>query len=120
MTRVTDASYVTRRELDLMKASADAEHAEFARQLLALDTGGSRGVIGLQVQMTDQTRELAKLQVSVDELRKDVDRRFDAHLVTHGDEARARVSSRRWLAGIILAAIAAVDGPVVTLLLAHH
>ncbi len=117
---MTDLPYATRRELDLLKAAADAEHAQFRSDLHALDTGGSRGVVGLQVQMTDAAKDLAKLSLSIDILKRDMDTRFDAHVRVHAEEARTRVSSRRWIAGLVVAGVAAVDGPLVTILLARR
>jgi septal ring factor EnvC (AmiA/AmiB activator) len=115
---VTDP-VVSRRELDIMKADADREHAQLREALHTLDVSGSRGVVGLQVQMQDTTKEIAKLQASVDALRSDIDRRFDGHTRVHEAEAAARASSRRQAAGLVIAAIAAVDGPLVTILLAR-
>ncbi len=115
---MTSEPYATRRELDILKSAADTEHAAFRARFDALDAGG--GIIALQVQMVDAAKEIAKLQVSVDAMRTDVDKRFDAHMDVHESEARGRASSRRWLAGIVIAAIAAVDGPLVTLLLARR
>jgi hypothetical protein len=104
---------VTRRELDILRAQADEKHREQDMRLAALDQGGSRGVIGLQVQLQDLTKEVTRL-------RADMDHRFDAHEQEHKDDSRARVVSRRWLTGSIIAAIAAVDGPLVTILLARR
>jgi hypothetical protein len=104
---------VTRRELDLLKAEADRKHAEQDVRLQALDQGASRGVIVLQVQIQDLTKEVTKL-------RADMDHRFDAHAQQHDRDEAKRVTSRRWLVGSIIAAIAAIDGPIVTVVLARR
>lgn len=65
----------------------------------------------------------AVLAVQLQELSKDVsalERTLEGHRSEHAQAAAAAVSSRRWLVGVMVAAIAAVDGPVVTLLLAAH
>lgn len=62
------------------------------------------------------TRGLAVLAVQVQEIAKDLAR----HEVMHQNEAAARAATRRWLVGAVIAVIAAVDGPVVTVLLAHY
>ena len=108
-----DEEWVTRRELDLLKAAADAKHAEQDTRLTLLDQGGSRGVIGLTVQMQDLTKEVTRL-------RADMDHRFDAHDDQHEKDEAKRVTSRRWLVGSIIAAVASVDGPLVTLLLSRR
>lgn len=41
------------------------------------------------------------------------------HASAHEREKTARLSSRRWLVGIAIAVIAAIDGPIVTVVLAH-
>jgi hypothetical protein len=105
--------YVTRRELDILKSEADRKHAEQDARLTALDQGGSRGVVVLQVQIQDLTKEVTKL-------RADMDHRFDTHDRQHELDEAKRVTSRRWLAGSIIAAVAAVDGPLVTILLARR
>lgn len=108
--------FATRRELDMQRSAADAEHARFRSDLHALDAGGSRGVVGLQVQVADLAKEVANLQASVDALRADMDRRFDAHMKVHQDDAGDRISSRRFrVTATIAAAVAAAA--VITLLI---
>jgi hypothetical protein len=110
---MAEQEWVTRHELDILKAEADRKHAEQDVRLAALDQGGSRGVIVLQVQIQDLTKEVTKL-------RADMDHRFDAHDHQHEKDEAKRVTSRRWLVGSIIAAVASVDGPLVTLLLSRR
>jgi hypothetical protein len=58
----------------------------------------------------------AVLAVQLRELAKDIAR----HDREHEHQRRARQSGRRWAATAVIAAIAAIDGPVVTVLLALH
>jgi len=62
------------------------------------------------------TRGVAVLAVQVQEIAKD----FAKHEVKHDQEAAERQSGRRWLLAFAVALIAAIDGPVVTVLLATH
>jgi len=103
---------VTRREIDLLKAEADIEHARLAQAIASLDEHGSRGVGSLQTRMDS-------LVASMAELKADMRLRFDGHDREHERDERARVASRRWLVGAVIGGIAAVDGPLVTILLAR-
>ena len=71
-----------------------------ARRLDNIDTTGTRGVAVLAVQIT--------------ELAKD----FSRHEEKHDRADAARLTARRWLWGAVIAGIAAIDGPIVTVLLA--
>lgn len=42
------------------------------------------------------------------------------HERTHATERRERAAARRWMIGAAIALVAAVDGPIVTVLLAIH
>jgi hypothetical protein len=92
---------VTRRELDLLKNQADREHSEIRHRLDVLDTGGTRGILALQVQVTDLIKDVTELRVAV----KD-------HTKEHETEERARVVSRRWVITAVIAALAVVEGPI--------
>jgi hypothetical protein len=59
---------------------------------------------------------LAALAVQVQELAKDLAR----HEEKHDRQEMARAAGRRWLVGAVIAAIAAIDGPMVAVLLALH
>ena len=105
--------FVTRRELDLLKADADLEHAQIREQLRSLDDHGSRGVAALQVRMDAMVTSMA-------DLKADMKAQFAAHDRQHEKDEAKRVTSRRWLVATVIAAVATVDGPLVTLLLARR
>lgn len=83
--------YVTRDEFDRLQIRLDA-----------IDAGGTRGGAVLAVQMQQISTELGR------------------HEQQHEREARERAAGRRWLLMAVIAVIAAIDGPVVTVLLALH
>jgi len=65
---------------------------------------------------------VAVLGVQLQEIAKDVaklEKQMDDHRADHWRAESARVTGRRWLAAMIIAAVAAVDGPMVTILLAR-
>lgn len=72
------------------------------RRLDTIDATGTRGV--------------AVLAVQVQELAKD----WARHEQAHETERRERAAGRRWLFMAAVALVAAVDGPIVTVLLALH
>src|SRR5260370_34041911 len=61
--------YVSRRELDMLKAASDVEHAKIWTKIESLDSHGSRGMDGLQIRMDNLKSDFADLKV---ELLKDV------------------------------------------------
>jgi hypothetical protein len=96
------AGVVTRGEFDLLKSMVESNRA----RLEGIDQSGTKGVAVVQTQLNEVVRDLV-------ELKAEVDKRFDAHIRQHAQEARDRVTGRRWLIGTSLAALAIV----VTLLL---
>lgn len=110
---MADEAYVTRREIDLLKATADVDRAKMWARIEGLDEHGSRGVQALTIRMDSMVASLA-------ELKADVSHQFDAHHREHERDEAKRVSSRRWLIGAIIAAVAAIDGPIVTVVLARR
>ena len=72
------------------------------RRLDAIDTNGTRGVVVLGVQLQELAKDLA------------------AHEVKHDHEQDQRAAGRKWLIALAVAFLAAVDGPIVTVLLATH
>ena len=105
--------FVTRREIDLLKAAADIDRTKLWAKLESLDEHGSRGVAALQIRMDNMV-------ASVAEMKADMTAEFGEHRREHEREEAKRVSSRRWLVGSIIAAVAAVDGPLLTLWLARR
>lgn len=100
---------VTRRELDLMKAAADVEHAKLWQKIESIDDHGSRGVSVLQVQVTDITKSIARLE-------SEMDQGFKSHQQLHEREADNLAAGRRWRAGLTVTAVLAVAGMFVTIL----
>ncbi len=78
-----------------------AELADLQRRVDKIDRGGTRGVGVLAVQIQELAKDLA------------------AHEKQHEQERQARAAMRRWLVGAFIAAVAAVDGPVVAIVLAR-
>jgi len=73
-----------------------------AARLEQIDAGGTRGVAVLSVQLQELAKDFAR------------------HEAEHERERRERIIGRRWAVGAVVAAIAAIDGPVVSVLLALH
>ena len=80
-----------------------------ARRLDEIDRTGTRGVGVLAVQVTELTKDVAGVQAQIEEHRRE-----------HEQDARLRVSSRRWAIGIAVVLFAALESPIVTLLLERH
>lgn len=62
------------------------------------------------------------LQAQMQALSKDIGRlekALENHELAHRTEAAARTSARRWAVTALLAAVAAVDGPILGILAAH-
>ena len=103
---------VTRGEFEMLKTAVD--RAE--RRIDTIDEHGTRGVVGLQAQIVDLVKD-------VTELKSDLVKRFDAHDLVHKQEARDRVSARRWMVGTAvagLASMAAVISMLVELMMHVH
>jgi hypothetical protein len=89
-----------------------AEFDSLARRVEQMDVAGTRGVSGLSIQLGGLVRDLA-------ELKTDTRLWQGNHEQEHEQEQRDRRSARRWLVGVLIAAVAAVDGPVLTIVLAR-
>jgi hypothetical protein len=74
-----------------------------------IDATGTRGVAVLAVQLQEVAKDLAKVEAEL-----------AAHRGEHNRAESARASNRRWAVGLVVAAVAAVDGPLVTLLFHAH
>lgn len=89
---------VTRAEFEMLAKQVSEQY----RRLEAIDAGGTRGVGVLQLQITDLAKD------------------FAAHEKQHEILEVRRVAGRRWAIALAVAAIAAIDGPMVTILLARR
>lgn len=77
----------------------------------AIDATGTRGEVVLATQVKQVIGDIAQL-------RNDL----VGHRAEHVRAERARVVGRRWLIGVLITVLAAIDGPLVTVLinLLHH
>lgn len=78
-----------------------AEFMRLASRVDSIDAGGTRGVAVLAVQIQELTKDMAK------------------HEDQHDRDEAQRASGRRWLFMAVVALVAAIDGPIVTVVLAH-
>lgn len=78
------------------------EFLRLAQRVDTMDAVGTRGVAILAVQM----QELAK--------------DFSRHEEKHDRQEQARMARGRWLVMAVIALVAAIDGPIVTVILAAH
>ena len=82
----------------------------------SMDLTGTKGVVALQVQVLDLTKDVTRLGV-------EMDKRFDSHDRVHKQETHDRISGRRWLIGMGIAgmgSLAAILTVVVEILLHTH
>jgi hypothetical protein len=83
------------------------EYLELLKRVDAMDMAGTRGVAVLGVQLQEVAKDVAKLEGQM-----------ESHRREHVSDEASRVSARRWIIATIIAAVAAVDGPVLTIVLA--
>jgi hypothetical protein len=91
-------SEVSRDEFAMLRENV----AKNARRLEEMDREGTRGVAVLAVQVADLAKD------------------FGEHRHEHEVELKSRASSRRWAVGLAAVLFAAVESPLVTLLLSRH
>ena len=86
--------------------------------------GGTRGVAVLAVQVQQIAQDVARLEQAMTKDVARLERRLEATMAEHSDahdaERAGRMNSRRWIVGAVIALIAAIDGPLVTVLLHLH
>ena len=83
---------VTRGEFDLLKQMV----TENQRRVESIDASGTKGVAVVQAQLTDLTKDVTRSEI-------EMNKRFDAHDLVHKQDARDRVSAKRWMVGTIIA-----------------
>lgn len=66
-------------------------------------------VTALSVQMSEVMKDLGQLNL-----------RMDQHEQRHEAEKKERVVNRRWMIGIAVACLSAIDGPLIYLIQAHR
>lgn len=69
----------------------------------------SMGTQGLAVQVAEVIKDVADVKTSLESFKKD-------HVAQHANEERRRVASRRWGWGFAVAALAAVETPLIILI----
>jgi hypothetical protein len=82
------------------------EYLELLRRIDSMDLTGTRGVAVLGVQLQEVAKDVGKLE-----------KQLEDHRHEHQAAESARVNARRWLIAMIITAVAAIDGPMVTLIL---
>lgn len=98
----------TGREFDMLRATVAANQA----RLNDIDDHGTKGVAGLQVQLTELVKDVLELKGDMNtrltDLKADVNTRFTTHEEVHKTDVKNRTSGRRWLIGTAIAAIVAL------------
>lgn len=82
-----------------------------AKRLDEIDRSGTRGVGALSVQVAEVIKDVADVRRDLGDFRHE-------HAEQHQAEQAARVVTRRWLVVTLIAAFAAIEGPL-TYLIAH-
>jgi hypothetical protein len=83
----------------------------------------SRSEFDALVSRVDRQEPVAVLAVQVAEVIKDVTQLagdLKDHRLEHAEDQRSRSSARRWAIGLAVVLFAAVESPLVTLLLTRH
>ena len=97
-------SDVTREEFNLALERVRATEDRLEK----IDTGGTRGVGVLAVQVSELTKDVGAVQTQLEQ-----------HRAEHAEETRARQSSRRLVIGWGIVVFAALESPLITLLITH-
>ena len=93
---MTDGSPPTRGEFTMLM------------QQVAENARAAAGLGMLQVQLAELVKDVAKL-----------DGALESHEAAHVRDERDRARGRRQIVGLVIAAVAAIDGPLLTLLIDH-
>lgn len=96
------------------------EFSQLAARLADIDTHGTRGIAPLAVQLTEVIKDVNDMRNDVRDFKREVENSFTRHDTQHEREEARRISSRRWAFGAVVAVIASIDGPLVTILLARR
>lgn len=96
---------VTRGEFDMLRTIVSANQG----RLDSIDATGTRGVGVLQTQITDLAKDVAGLSA-----------RMDRHDEDHKRDEAARRAARRWMIATAIAALTAVEGPLVYVITHLH
>lgn len=110
---MTGEEMTTRREFDAEKFATRREFDQLLVRVDSMDQGGTRGVVAIQVQITDMVKDMTELKL-------DMGHRFEAVDIKFEDQRQERVSSRRWLVSIGVAGIASMTAVIALLLTILH
>ena len=80
----------------------DRDISGLRTDLRNLDDHGSRGVVGLQVQVSQLIKDVAQVEPAIEALRQEVRNQFALHEQSHQAEEMRRTSRTRWLVGTAL------------------
>lgn len=103
------ADTVSREEFAMLRDQVAAN----AGRLDAIDRGGTRGVGALSVQITEVIKDVSGVQRDLADFRRD-------HAEQHDREQAARVVTRRWLIGTIIAGFVALEAPLAVVVTHLH
>jgi hypothetical protein len=96
---------VTRGEFSLLVRQVQ----DNAARLEGLDSTGTRGVGIVQVQLTDLSKDVARLTA-----------RMDTHEVEHRRDQQERKAARRWQITAWIALLAMLEGPIIYIISQLH
>jgi hypothetical protein len=111
--------FPTAREFDMLVGQVERNQS----RLNDIDDHGTRGVSGLQIQMTEIVKDMGEIKADVtkmqsdlenriDSLRSDMEARFQAHDTRHIEDRRDQIKGRRWIIGTMIAALLVLVGIV--------
>lgn len=101
---MTDDSFATRREFDMLVTRVDS-----------MDRDGTRGVLALQAQLTDAIKDMVEIKADLLGLKRDTSASFMEHGKQHQKDQEERVNGRRWLIGTALAGLMAMAAVIALL-----
>jgi hypothetical protein len=87
-----------------------AEFTMLANRVDSMDREGTRGVLALQQSLTDTIHDIADLKVDMATFKNDTAAHFNKLTQERENERRERISGRRWMVGIGIAALGSLGG----------
>lgn len=103
------ADTVTRAEFSMLRGMV----TDLSARLDTIDQSGTRGVGALGVQIAEVIKDVATVSTDLARWRQE-------HELQHDREQAARVTGRRWLVATVIAAVVAVESPVLYLVAHVH
>lgn len=107
---MADEPYATRREFDMLASRVDS-----------IDNNGTRGVGGLQAQLSDAIKDITEVKLDVAAFKTETTKWFEQHIVQHNEDMKSRAEERekdrrertlerRWVLGFIVSILVAIGG----------